>query len=270
MNAKNGTLYECRFFCYAERPMNRFSILLLLLGLSALGWAKNDHYGIPIPENITTSNIDELFNDTEEKLADFSETLKFWGYTQELFLKGTFDQKKTYVVIGLLPTYGIVKEALETAQKESEEMILNSGVNLYTSFIKIPVTTWHKICDDVGEDLKDAKDIFDTHCELGLGHYLLAIMGGAYFLILEVPWDTAYNIVSGVVQSTYHLVKNPGAGTWALAAGSVVGTYGIASSVVFSTIPGAVTLVLATTEGLKFILLSGPLSLRTHVKQSHR
>jgi len=240
-----------------------FLSLFFFFVVVSYSWAVGrDRIGEPI-KNFSTAELSDLDN----------ETGKAWDYTKEVFFEGTLNGKKTYVILGINPTLSFAHESGTETYKEYSEMIVELPENLKDVFWDNPKDMFTKIGDSSHENLSSAWRVFDRHMSdagktlklynvrgvpLAAGQAFVATLGGAYYLVIELPIDTAWYLGAGIVTSTVTLLENPVKGTLALVVGSVVTTYGVGSSIIGAVVPASVTVVVAVAEGLKFLLWTGP------------
>lgn len=257
-------LYRCEL---------KFIALLacLLMASPMFVKAATDHYGVPIPEDMSVTQLSDLLDEADEEVGAFASTLKGVGYTEEALFNGTICGEKTYIVLGLNTTHDWASRLAARAGREYREMVVNFPDNLKDAFIDSPRDTALAIGGDTAANGRQALHYVKrqfakagTHLEIhrgfGLpaaaGRALLGLSKGVYVLVLELPLDVAVDVTKGLLRSSWSLVGDPVSGTLALSATIGVMGVGVAGSVALASIPASLTVVAATLEGLAVLATS--------------
>ncbi len=243
----------------------------LLMASPVFVKAATDHYGVPIPEDMSVTQLSDLLDEADEEVGAFARTLKGVGYTEEALLNGTVCGEKTYIILGLNTTQDLASRAAARAGREFKEMVVNFPDNVKDALWDSPRDTGREIGSDAAANGRQALNYvkrqfgkagqhLEIHRGFGLpaaaGRALLGLSKGAYVLILELPLDVAVDVTKGLLRSSWSLVGDPVSGTLALGAAYGVMGVGVAGSVALAAIPATLTVVAAGLEGIAVLATS--------------
>ena len=244
--------------------------LVVFLFLMTANAVERDYYGVPLPKKeLTVFDLSNASDDIDQELGSFAATVKGAGYTGEVLMDGTLGGEETYVVIGLGDTGEFVDARLRAGGTAFEGMVVDAPQNVEEAFLSNPARTGRQIGRDSAKNWNRALSWMDRKFDsagnalvvhrahglpLATGRALVAVGGGAYYLVVRMPVEGALNLTRGALRSAWALTKGPVTGTLELSAAAVGGAYGLGSSVAGAVVSGSITVVAATLEGIALLL----------------